>query len=140
MVPGQALAAWSGPEGASLVVYRDLPVPGGSASMIAEALANRLDHLPGLTIRERRTEAVAGTTAARVEVTAPGTGEALAPSGAGTPIAPEGRSLVPTRQVTIGFVRDDATIFLRWHAPESSYERIRADIRATLDSLRLGTD
>jgi hypothetical protein len=123
MVPGVALAAWSGPEGSSLVVYRTLPAPGGSASTIAESLANRLENLPGLTIRDQRTETLAGTTAAWVEVTAPGTGDALTPSGVGTPVAPE--------------VRIDATLYLRWHVPESSYDRMARDIRATLDSLRL---
>ncbi len=137
MVPGVSLAAWSGPEGSTLVIYRTLPAPGDSASTIADGLANRLENLPGLTIRDRRTETLAGTTAARIEVTAPGIGDALAPSGVGTPIAPEGKSLVPTRQVTIGFVRNDATLYLRWHAPESSYDRIAPDIRTTLDSLRL---
>jgi len=139
-VPGLPLAAWSGPEGSSLVIYRTLPMPGGSAAALVEALANRLENLPGLTIRDKRTEALAGATAAWVEVTAPGTGDLLAPSGVGTPIAPRGKTLVPTRQVTIGFVRDDATVFLRWHAPESVHDRIVADFRATLDSLRLTAD
>ena len=137
MVPGVPLAAWSGPEGSSLVVYRTLPTPGGSSATIAEALANRLENLPGLEVRDKRTETVGGATAARVEVIAPGTGDALAPSGVGTPIAPPGKTLVPTRQVTIGLVRSDATLYLRWHAPESSYDRIAPDIRATLDSLRV---
>jgi len=137
MVPGTALAAWSGPEGSSLVAYRTLPIPGGSAAMIAEALANRLENLPGLQVRDKRTEPVGGTTAARVEVVAPGTGDALAASGAGTPVAPSGKNLVPTRQVTVGFVRPDDTLYLRWHVAESAYDRIAPDIRATLDSLRL---
>jgi hypothetical protein len=140
VVPGVLLAAWSGPEGSSLAVYRDLPDPGGSPATIAEALANRLENLPGLTVRVKRTESLGGSTAAHVEVTAPGTGDALAPSGVGTPIAPEGKQLVPTRQVTIGFVRHDGTFYLRWHAPESSYDRIAPDIRATLDTLRITAD
>ncbi len=136
-VPGAALAAWSGPEGSSLVVYRTLPEPGGTAAMIAESLANRMEHLPGVEIRERRTEPVAGRTAARVELVAPGTGDALAPSGAGEFVVPEGRTLVPTRQVTLGFVSPDRTLYLRWHAPEGAYSRIVPDIQATLGSLRL---
>ena len=47
-VPGVALAAWAGPEGSSLSLYRTLPAPGGSPAMIAEALANRLENLPGM--------------------------------------------------------------------------------------------
>jgi hypothetical protein len=137
MVPGVRVTAWSGPEGSSFVVYQTLPIPGGSAATLAEGLANRLENLPGLEVRDKRTETVGGMTAARVEVVAPGTGDTLAPSGAGTPIAPAGKSLVRTRQVTIGFVRTEATLYLRWHAPESSYDRIAPDIRATLDSLHL---
>ncbi len=136
-VPGVAIAAWSGPENSSLVVYRTLPVPDGAAAMIADALVNRMEHLPGVEIRERRTEPVAGRTAARVELTAPGTGDALAPSGAGEFVVPEGQKPVSTRQVTIGFVRPDQTLYLRWHAPEASYDRIAGDVRSTLESLRL---
>jgi hypothetical protein len=136
LVPGVPLAAWSGPDGSSLVVYRALAIPGGSGASIVEALANRLDHLPGLEIRERRVDQVAGTTAGRVEVTAPGIGVALAPSGAGTPVAPEGQSLVPTRQVTVALVRPDGTLYLTWHMPESAYARVAPDIQATLDTIR----
>jgi hypothetical protein len=136
MVPGEPLAAWSGPESSSLVVYRTLPVPGGSAATIADGLANRLENLPGLQVRERRTQTLAGTTAARVEVVALGTGQALAPSGVGTPVAPAGSSLIPTHQVTLGFVRPDKTLYVTWHLPESVHDRIAPDIQATLDSLR----
>lgn len=139
-VPGAAVAAWSGPDQSSLVVYQTLPTPGGTAAMLVESLANRMDNLPGVRIIERRTETVAGVEAARVELVAPGTGDALAPSGAGSFVAPEGRSLVATRQVTLGFPRDRRTIFVRWHAPESSYDRIAPDIAATLRSVRLGAD
>ena len=136
MVPGVALAAWSGPEGSSLVLYRSLPVPGGSAATLAEGLANRLENLPGLTVRERRTQTVAGQAAARVEVVAPGTGDAMAPSAAGTPVAPEDRALIPTHQVIIGLIRRDDTLYLTWHMPESSYDRIAPEIQATLESMR----
>ncbi len=54
--------------------------------MLAEAMGNRLENLPGLKLLVKRSETVAGTQAARVEVTAPGTGDALAPSGLGEPI------------------------------------------------------
>jgi len=130
------LAAWSGPDGSSLVVYRTLWVPGGTAEMLAEALGNRLENLPGLRLPVKRTENVAGRVAARVEVVAPGTGGALAATGMGTPVEPPGETLFPTRQVTLGFARPDDTLFLTWHVPESSYERIAPDIQATLESLR----
>ena len=118
------LAAWSGPDGSSLVVYRTLWVPGASAEMLAEALGNRLENLPGLRLLVKRSEIVAGMPAARVEVVAPGTGDALAASGLGKPIEPAGKTLVPTRQVTLAFSRPGDTIYLTWHIPEASYERI----------------
>jgi len=136
-VPGVPLAAWAGPDGSSLLIFRTLPVPGGSPTMIAQALANRLTNLPGLRLVFGRVETVGGTSAARVEVVAPGTGDALAPSGLGTPTAPAGKSLIPTRQVTLGFLRETATLYLTWHAPESSYGRIAPEIEATLKSCRL---
>ena len=138
-VPGVPLAAWAGPDGSSLVLYRTLPVPGGSPAMIAEALANRLENLPELRLVVNRTEKIGDTTAARVEVVAPGTGDALAPSGTGPPTAPAGKTLIPTRQVTLGFHRPDATLFLTWDSPESSYERIAAEIKATLETVRFTT-
>ena len=134
--PGVALAAWSGPDGSSLIVYRTLPAPGGSATMIEEALVNRLTNLPGLELVAHRTETMGEMTAARVEVVAPGTGDALAPTGTGTPITPPGKTLFPTREVTMGVHRPDATLFLTWDVPESSYARVAHDIKATLESVR----
>jgi hypothetical protein len=136
MAPGVQLAAWTGPDGSSLVLYRTLPAPGGSAKMIGEALANRLANLPGLKVMVHRTENVGEMTAARVEVVAPGTGNALAPSGSGPPTAPAGKSLVPTREVTLGFHRPNATLFLTWAIPESSYARLADEIKTTLESVR----
>jgi hypothetical protein len=136
VVPGVPLAAWSGPDGSSLVLYRTLWVPGGTAEMLAEALGNRLENLPGLRLAAKRTEKVGGRDAARVEAVAPGSGGSLAASGLGTPIEPAGKTLIPTHQVTVGFARPGNTLFLTWHAPESSYERIAPDIEATLASVR----
>jgi hypothetical protein len=136
MVPGTPLAAWSGPDGSSFVIYRTLWVPGGSAEMFAEALGNRLDNLPGLKLVVKRAETAAGAQAARVEVIAPGTGDALASSGLGEPNTPPGKTLSPTREVTLAFARPDHTIYLTWHVPQRSYDRIEPDIRATIQSLR----
>ncbi len=58
MVPGTPLAAWSGPDGSSLVAYRTLP--GASPEMLAEALGNRLENLPGLKLLVKRSETLAG--------------------------------------------------------------------------------
>jgi hypothetical protein len=139
MVPGVALAAWSGPEGASLVLYRTLPWPGGSAQALAEALGNRLENLPELKLCVKRTETIASALAARVEVIAPGTGAALTPSGSGPPTAPAGRALIATRQLTVGFVRPAETLYLTWHVPEASYERLAPDIQATLAAIRFNS-
>jgi hypothetical protein len=136
MVPGTPLAAWSGPDGSSFVIYRTLWVPAGSAEMLADALGNRLANLPGLKLLVKRSEAIAELQAARIEVIAPGTNDALAPSGLGQPIEPSGKTLTPTRQVTLAFIRPTETIYLTWHMPESSYERIEPDIRTTLLSLK----
>jgi hypothetical protein len=107
--------------------------------MIAEALANRMNNLPELKLIVKRTETVAGTIAARVEVVAPGTGNALAPSGIGTPKAPDGATLIPTRQVTLGFLRPSSTLYVSWNSPESSFGRIAPEIEATLGSIRFST-
>jgi hypothetical protein len=111
-----------------------------SAAMLAEGLANRLTNLPELKIVAKRTDKIAGEPAARVEVIAPGTGDALAPSGVGTPIAPAGKTLEPTRQVTVGIIRSSGPLFLSWHMPESAHARITPDIEATLGSLKLSAD
>jgi hypothetical protein len=140
MVPGTPLAAWSGPGGSSLVVYRALPAPGATAGSIAESLANRLTNLPGLSLEVKRTEEVGGVPAGRVEVVAPGTGDALAPSGAGTPIAPEGKTLLPTRQVTVVLPRANGPLYLCWHLPESAYPRFAPEIESTLKGLKLSAD
>jgi hypothetical protein len=104
--------------------------------MLAEALGNSLESLPDLKLLVKRVETVAGVPAARVEVVAPGTGDALAPSGLGTPIGPPGQSLIPTRQINLAFARKSATIYLTWHMPEGAYNRIEPEIRTTLQSLR----
>ncbi len=136
MVPGTPLRAWTGPEGSSLVVYRTLPVPGSNAAMLAEALGNRLLSLPETRLLVKETAAMSGTTAARVEAVAPGTGDALAPSGLGTPVAPDGKALVPTRQVTLVFGRPGETVCVCWHMPEKAHDQIAAQIDEALETLR----
>jgi hypothetical protein len=137
MVPGTPLAAWAGPEGSSLVLYRTLPVPGGNAEMLAEATTIAIESLPDARLVVKRTETLAGTAAARVEAVAPGTGDILAPSGLGKPVAPEGKSLIPTRQVTLAFARPNETLYLVAHMPESSHDKIAPEIDAALKTLRL---
>jgi hypothetical protein len=136
-VPGTPLAAWAGPHGSSLVAYRALPIPDGTPQSVVEGLVNRLSNLPGLTVVARRTEPRGGTTAARVEAVAPGTGDTLAPSGIGTPVAPEGKSLVPTHRIVVAFPGPADTICLVWHAPESARDELESQAEATLQRLRI---
>ena len=136
-VPGKPLAAWSGPEGSSLVVYQALPWPGGTAEMIGKSLATRLSNLPELKIVERRIASVAGQEAVRVESIAPGTGSSLAASGLGKPVAPADQALVPTRQVVVAFPRPGGVLYLAWHMPDPAHETLKAGIDAVLGSLRL---
>jgi hypothetical protein len=138
-VPGTPLAAWSGPDGSSLVLYRTLWVPGGTAEMLTEALGNRLENLPSLQILVKRTETAGDMVVARLEAIAQGTGDALAPSGMGAPLELPGTTNIPTRQVTLGFPRPSETLYLTWHLPASSYERIAPEIEATIRSLRFST-
>ncbi|HEV3164631.1 MAG TPA: hypothetical protein VGZ22_11435 [Isosphaeraceae bacterium] len=137
IVPGTPLAAWSGPQGSSLVLYKTLPIPQGTAATVATDFTNRLTNLPGLEVKAQRTETWGGHEAARVEVVAPGTGDALAPSGTGTAIAPKGKTLVPTHRVALAFLRPTDTLWLTWHYPDSASAEIAPQIEATLRSLRL---
>ncbi len=136
-VPGVPLAAWSGPNGASLVVYRSLPIPDGRPETLTTALVNRLEDLTALKIVSRGNEAVAGTTASRVECTASGTGDAFAPTGRGEPIVNSDKPLRPTRRVVVALLRAQDTISLVWHAPESSADALAASVRETLATLKL---
>lgn len=129
-VPGSPVAAWSGPEGASLVVYsQPMPRSESSPEVVAQTIltgvANRLANLPGLTEKLRRIETWGGLPAGRLEVVGPGMGDALAPSGMGVPIAPNGKALVPTRRILVA-VPGTQTIFMVWHAPESAREALEA--------------
>jgi hypothetical protein len=140
LAPGARLAAWSGPEGSSLTIYRKLPIPGGTAEQIVESMANRLTHLPGFEVLERRVETIAGVPAARVEVVAPGTGSEIAPSSVNKATAPEGTTLAPTREITIGFPRRDGTLFLAWRMPESARAVVAPQVDSALATLALPPD
>jgi hypothetical protein len=139
-VDGVPLAAWSGPGRASLVVYRSLPVPGNDPAAYAEAFATRLENLPGLRVIRRGPDGVAGAVAARVDVSAPGTGDKLAPTGAGTPVAAAGETLRPTRRVLLAFLRHSDTISLVWHAPEADADALEAQIYEALGSFWIRWD
>lgn len=137
--PGSTVAAWTGPQGSTLVAYSALPIPNGTPGAMAEDLANRLTNLPGVRVLDKHTQTCAGREAAYVEVSAPGTGGALAPSGTGVPVAPKGQTLVPTRRISVGFPREADTLWLVWHYPESAKSEVEQDMRATLASLKVGS-
>lgn len=134
-VPGKVLGAWKGPEGSSLVAYRNLPIPNPSAKSLAEELGARLTNLPGMSVESAGTRRAGGAEAAWVVAVGPGTGDALAPSGAGEPVAPEGRSLVPTRRIALGIPRADGTVWLVWHFPDSVSGQLLPQVEATLKGL-----
>lgn len=131
-VPGTPLAAWSGPGGSSLVAYRGLPVPEGRPESVALALVYRLENNPGLRVVARSTVKLGSLDAARVDVVAPGTGDALAPVGRGSPLAEGGKALRPTRCVVVTAVRPADTLTLVWHAPEADAAALESQVRATL--------
>lgn len=134
-VPGRPLGAWAGPGGSSLVVYQTLAVPGGRADELLTEQTIRLENMPGLKLEGKRVETVGGLPAAWVEAVAPGTGDALAATGMGTPVAPAGKALVPTRRVLVTLPRPADTVSLVWHAPEGEAAALRSQVDATLRTL-----
>ncbi|GAC1472889.1 MAG: hypothetical protein NVSMB9_20680 [Isosphaeraceae bacterium] len=136
-VPGTPLAAWSAPGGSSLVIYQTLPAPGMNSSQIAEGHANRLKNLPGLRIGARTTELIGGVEAIRLTVSAPGTGDALAPSGRGLATGTREKPLIPTRRILDILARPNAVLFLVWHNPEDSSGTFDPRIHEIMKSLKI---
>jgi hypothetical protein len=114
------LAAWSGPDNATLVVYRTLPIPAATPKALQREIEGRLGSLPEARIAFHGVAMIGPNTVARVDIVAPGTGGELAASGLGVPIAPKGRALVPTRRVVLAIPRESDTIWVACHYPESS--------------------
>jgi hypothetical protein len=137
MVPGSVISAWSGPEGASLVAFTSLPIPSPDAGALGREMAIRWLNLPGVTVEGSSEVTYSGLKAARVEAVGPGTGSAFAPSGIGTPVAPKGKTLIPTRRITVVFPRGGDTLTLEWHFPDSSRAAITPMIESTLRSVRV---
>lgn len=138
VVPGTPLAAWEGPDGSSLVVFKTLEQPGAAAEKILTEYTNRLETLPGVKIVSRGLHEVGeGLEAARVVAVAEGTGSAFAPSGSGKPVAPKGQKLVPTMRVAIAIPRDHDVLWLTWHFPESAKDKLSPDVERTLETLEI---
>jgi len=138
VVPGRPLAAWSGPGGSSLVAYGSPPTPGLDAASVGRGVVQRLENLPGVRVVGSEGLMVDGRAAARVELTAPGTGDALAPSGTGVAVAPAGKTLRPTRRVLVVVPRPADTLSLVWHAPDDRPGALAAEVGATLKALKVG--
>ncbi len=99
VVPGTVLEAFetatpSGP--ASYVIFRSPYAPDTTAAQLTVETRYLLLHLPSLTIQQAKEVSLSGTPAALVEGVAAGTGDALAPTGLGKPVLPEGARLQPT--------------------------------------------
>ncbi len=137
VLPGRAIAAWRSAEGGSLVVLQGLAAPRTDAAGLASELTTRLENLPELRIIKSHQRLVGGVPSAVVEIVAPGTGDSLAPSGLGRPIAANDQVLVPTRRISVGIPGRDRTVWLIWHAPESAAATLSSEVESVLDGLRI---
>ncbi len=135
--PGTLIEACKGPEGALLVVYRSLPIPDPDPEALSRDLANRLQNLPGLRLVQRDVKLIQSRKGAWVEVVAPGNTDGLAPSGTGVPIVVGSKTIVPTRQLLVGFPRAADTIWFRWTFPDSIEKTIRPQIADTLEAFQM---
>jgi len=135
LVPGRCLAAWTGPDGSTLTLVRTLPIPRGTAEGLAAELSSRFENLPGMTREFAGVAKVGSVDAAKVVVVAPGTGGAIAASGLGTPIAPPGVTLIPTRRINLGFVRPDGAEWLIVHHPQPASPALTASIDAIVQGV-----
>jgi hypothetical protein len=136
-VPGRPLAAWKGPSGSALIVYKTLPVPDVSPASYVVALANRLENLPGVQVVSQDVDKIAGLDAARVYAVAPGDGGSFAPSGTGTPVSLSGKELIPTRLLTLAFLRPADTLCVAFYCPEAEYKSLRPAWEAIRKSMTL---
>jgi hypothetical protein len=123
LVPGYPLAAWRGPEKESLVIYRTLRAPGANVDAVRTELRTRLGSLPEARVTRDEALRVGGRPAARVDIVAPGSGAAIAPSGLGVPSDPAGRKLIPTLRTTVAVPRERDTVWLVCHFRYPASER-----------------
>lgn len=144
-VPGEPLAAWSGPDRSSIVVFRTLPVPYATASRLARGEVGRFEAYPGASqLRSQVITLPGGLEAGRIEAVAPGTGDALTPPVTGLAVnvddpgsAEGGQSLVPTRRITIVLPDPSGPIWIYWHFPESAHESMAPQVDAMIRTLSL---
>lgn len=139
VVPGVALAAWEGPNGASFVAYRTLPVPGEPhpTDALGLELANRWTNLVGAKVLSRERVEVDGRPSVFVTAVAPGTGDAWLPSGAGAPAAPPGVAIVPTRRVLVAVPLPTMVLNLLWHVPDDKADQLDPIVADVLKDSRI---
>lgn len=139
-VPGTTLAAWRGPEGSAMVLFRTLPDPDGDAEAAKTELTNRITNLPGFRVEGGRVVELGGRKAARVEIVGPGTGDALAATGTGTPTVPAGKSVVPTHWTAVVLPGPRGTIRLACYYPESARAAVVPAVDEAIAGLRVQAD
>ncbi len=132
-VPGVRLAAWSGPDGAALILYRTLPIPEARPSALARELANRLTNLPGVRVIRPDPSGTNPDTHALVEVLGPGNSTGMAPSGLGEPRSAAGGPLVPTRQLTAVQTAAEQTLWLTCIYPDAAHDRLGPVVDQMMD-------
>lgn len=135
VVPGRCVSAWKGPGGSSLALVQTLAVPRGDAEGLVRELTTRLENLPGMRIVKAETRTKAEVKIAWVEAVAPGTGDALAPTGLGKATLPGGESPIATHRVQIGLPLRPATFWIVIHYPEADVAARSADVDSILKGL-----
>jgi hypothetical protein len=135
VVPGDPLAAWTGPEECSLAIFRALPIPRPDAGALLADWANRLTGFPETRVLSQEVIRVRNRPAFRLEAVALGTGSKWAATSLGvSPSDPEKR-LIPTRRVLVGIPEREGTYYVQWTYPERGQDRVKPAIEQHLRSL-----
>lgn len=140
-VPGKLLEGHllTAPAGAgSIVVFRSKHLPDTTPSQLITQRTYLLRGLPSLAIHETRELDVDGHGAVLIDLTAPGDGKSLAPTGLGRPVARDGADLVPTRRLWLTVLRppEHGTLEVFFHAP-AAWKELEPAWTEVLRSLRV---
>lgn len=163
-VPGDPIAAWRGPEDASLVVYATMPAPGATPEVLSTIETNRFRAYPGATdIQGSVVRLTSGVEAARFEVVAAGRAGLLAPpvtgiartvgstdepdpetgNAGGESASTQGvgdGSLIRLRRVSLAIPEAGRVLWVAWHFPDASRDEFLPQIERMIESLRLSGD
>ena len=124
--PGKVRAAWSGPNGSSVVVLTQEPVAAIHPRDLLESTAAAQRHGLGATVGVEAVRSVAGMQA--MSMVAHG-------KGSGTTIDGTGRT--PTTQHWVAVPRERDVFILRLTCPSKDYPIVRTSFEAAVDSLIL---